>query len=65
VLRRLRADAVLYVGEGPGGATGSARFHHELALNWTPAEQVAVPRWPGLRDKLVIYRRNAAQYQLG
>jgi hypothetical protein len=64
VLRALRADTgladtVLYVGEGPGGATGSERFHQELALNWTPAEQVGLPRWPGLRDKLTVYRRNA------
>lgn len=60
VLRALRADTVLYIGEGPGGATGSARFHRELALNWTPAEQVGLQRWPGLRDKLTVYRREAS-----
>jgi hypothetical protein len=61
VLRALSADTVLYLGEGPGGATGSERFHQELALNWTPAEQVALPRWPGLRDKLTVYRRSVVR----
>ena len=63
-LRAYRGDVLLYVGDpaGPGGsrgATGTIRFHRELALNWRPVEQVAIPTWPGLRDHLVIYRRNA------
>jgi hypothetical protein len=44
--------------DGLGGATGTTRFHRELALNWTPAEQTALPNWPGLADRLVVYRRN-------
>lgn len=58
VLRAFRGDTLLYIGEGPGGATGTARFHEEVGLNWRTAEQVALPRWPGLRDKLTVFRRN-------
>jgi hypothetical protein len=63
-LRAYRGDAVLYVGGGMGGPTGTVRFHRELELNWSPAEQVAVPNWPGLRDSLVVYRRNPVRLPL-
>ena len=62
-LRAYRGDVLLYAGDGPSpggsaGATGTVRFHRELALNWTVVEQVALPNWPGLRDRLVVCRRN-------
>jgi hypothetical protein len=63
-VRAYRGDIVLYAGGGRGGPTGTARFHEELELNWTPAEQVAVPNWPGLRDRLVVYRRNPVRRPL-
>lgn len=68
-LRAYRGNVLLYVGDVPGpdgmrGATGTTRFHRELALNWTPAEQAAVPNWPGLGDRLVVYRRNAVRRPL-
>ena len=63
-LRAYRGDVVLYVGGGPGGPTGTVRFHRELRLNWRPAEQAAVPNWPGLRDRLVVYRRNPVRRPL-
>jgi hypothetical protein len=40
------------------------RFHRELALNWHPVEQALLPNWPGLRDRLVVYRRNPARLPL-
>lgn len=61
VLRAYRGDTFVYVGEAEGGATGSVRFHRELALNWTPVEILDLPRWPGLRDRLAVYRRNAVR----
>lgn len=61
VLRAYRGDVLLYIGEGSGGATGTARFHRELALNWSLLEQVDVPRWPWTSDRLLIYRRNLAR----
>jgi hypothetical protein len=65
-LRAYRGDVLLYVGDVPGldglrGATGTTRFHRELALNWTQAEQAALPNWPGLKDRLVVYRRNTVR----
>lgn len=63
-LRAYRGEVLLYVGDGSGGATGTVRFHRELELNWSPVEQVAVPTWPGLRDRLVVYRRNAVRRPL-
>ena len=63
-LRAYRGDVVVYVGGGPGGPTGTVRFHRELRLNWHPAEQAAVPNWPGLRDRLVSYRRNPVRRRL-
>jgi hypothetical protein len=68
-LRAYRGDVLLYVGDLPGpdgmpGATGTARFHRELALNWTSAEWAALPNWPGLADRLVVYRRNAVRRAL-
>lgn len=58
-LRALRGDIFLYIGEGQGGPTGSVRFHRELELNWSPVEQVEIPRWPRLHDRLIVYQRNA------
>src|SRR5207247_10868921 len=37
----------------------SVRFHRELRLNWTLGEAIDLPRWPRLRDTLMVYRRNA------
>jgi hypothetical protein len=63
-LRTYRGDVFVYVGGGPDGPTGTVRFHRELALNWRAAEQTLVPNWPGLRDRLVVYRRNPARRPL-
>jgi hypothetical protein len=68
-LRAYRGDVLAYIGDAPGpdgtgGLAGTIRLHRELALNWAPVEQVAIPNWPGLRDRLVVYRRNASRRPL-
>jgi len=63
VLRAYRGDTLVYIGE-PEGATGSVRFHRELALNWTLEDEVRLPNWPKLRDALMVYRRNAVRRPL-
>jgi hypothetical protein len=68
-LRAYRGDVLAYAGdapgtEGSGAAAGTVRFHRELALNWTPAGQAALPIWPGQHDRLVIYRRNRVRRPL-
>jgi hypothetical protein len=60
-LRAYRGGTVIYIGEPGEGATGSVRFHRELALNWTLAEELELPRWPRLRDRLMVFRRNAVR----
>jgi hypothetical protein len=60
-LRTYRGDVMIYVGEPGEGATGSLRFSRELQLNWTVIEEVGLPRWPGLRDRVVVYRRNTVR----
>jgi len=59
VLKAYRGDTLIYIGEPDEGATGSVRFQRELRLNWTLRETVDLPRWPRLRDTLMVYRRNA------
>jgi hypothetical protein len=34
------------------------RFHRELALNWSLDEEIDLPHWPRLDDRLRVYRRN-------
>jgi len=57
-LRAYRGEVVVYIGERDEGATGSVRFHRELALNWTLEKELDLPRWPRLHDRLMVYRRN-------
>jgi hypothetical protein len=58
VLRAYRGEVVIHIGEG---ATGSVRFHRELALNWTLVEELELPHWPRLQDRVTVYRRNAVR----
>jgi len=58
VLRASRGDVVIHIGERDEGATGSVRFHRELAMNWSLIEEVELPHWPRLQDRLMVYRRN-------
>src|SRR5947207_1816560 len=64
VLRAFRGDTLVYIGERGQGAMGSVRFHRELALNWSVAEEVRLPNWPRLRDALTVYRRNGTRQAL-
>jgi hypothetical protein len=63
-LRAYRGDVVIHIGERDEGATGSVRFHRELRLNWSLAEELDLPHWPRLRDRLMVYRRNAERQPL-
>lgn len=58
-LRAYPGEVVIHIGERDEGATGSVRFHRELALNWTLAEELDLPHWSRLQDRLMVYRRNA------
>lgn len=60
-LRAYRGDVLIHIGERDEGTTGSVRFHRELALNWTLVEELELPHWPRLQDRVMVYRRNAVR----
>jgi hypothetical protein len=63
-LRAYCGELVIHIGELDEGATGSVRFHRELALNWTLAEELELPHWPRLQDRVMVYRRNPVRRAL-
>lgn len=56
-VRAYSGDAVLYVGGDAEGPTGTARLHRELELNWTVTDELALPSWPGIPDRLTVWVR--------
>jgi hypothetical protein len=53
----------VYVGEPSGGRTADAAFFDVLTRDWEPTEKLALPNWPGTRDRLIVYRRRPAAAQ--
>jgi hypothetical protein len=64
VLRAYRGEVVMHIGERDEGATGSVRFHRELGINWSLIEDVELPHWPRLQDRVMVYRRNPVRRPL-
>jgi hypothetical protein len=56
-LRAYRGEVLLYVGGNVNGPTGTVCLHRELELNWTVTDEVALPSWPGIPDRLTVWRR--------
>lgn len=48
---------VFYIGEGGGGCTGDASFHHCLGLNFKALHKEDLPNWQGIHDSLMIYEK--------
>lgn len=63
-VRAYTGDTVLYVGGGADGPTGTARLHRELDLNWTVTDELALPSWPGIPDRLTVWRRSPVRRPL-
>lgn len=59
-LRLFNGNTVIYVGEGPGGCSGTAEFHNLLARDWDLVGQIEIPQWPGVYDGLYMYMRKRA-----
>ena len=57
-------DTVVHIGGGEDGPTGTARLHRELELNWTVTDELALPSWPGIPDRLTVWRRNPVRRPL-
>lgn len=56
-LRITRAQHVVFVGWRDDDMTGSLEFHDRLAREWELVEQLDIPQWPDMRDRLFVYRR--------
>lgn len=63
-VRAHTGDTVLYIGGGANGPTGTARLHRELDLNWTVTDELALPSWPGIPDRLTVWRRSSVRRPL-
>jgi hypothetical protein len=56
-----RWRTVLYIGEPAGGHTADDAFHTHLAESYDKVEEVALPNWPGTRDRLTVYQPRAGE----
>ncbi|HEX5204478.1 MAG TPA: hypothetical protein VFW27_31530 [Actinoplanes sp.] len=63
-VRAYRGDHVLLIGGDEDGPAGTPRLHRELDLNWTVTEELALPSWPGIPDRLTVWRRNSRRLPL-
>ena len=55
-LRSYQGKTVVYVGD-EGRDAGSPQFCAELARSFTRTRVVEIPRWPGINDRLEVWRR--------
>ncbi|WP_433363021.1 hypothetical protein ACQPZX_31365 [Actinoplanes sp. CA-142083] len=63
-VRAYRADVLLLIGGDEDGPAGTPRLHRELDLNWTVTEELALPSWPGIPDRLTVWQRNVRRRPL-
>lgn len=57
-IRWMEEDQFLFlIGESREGCTGDETLFDALASDFEHIEEVAIPRWSGIRDYLSIYRR--------
>lgn len=57
-VRAYRGDTVLLVGGDEDGPVGTPALHRELDLHWTVTDELALPSWPGIPDRLTVRVRN-------
>lgn len=48
---------IIYIGEGEGGATGDDAFHDLLDKQWKLVQEIVIPTWACLHDRLFLYER--------
>jgi len=57
-VNKIRSDQILfYIGEGYGGCTADDSFHDLLDREFDLINKLNYPNWPGIHDRLFIYRR--------
>jgi hypothetical protein len=57
-LRSYQGDTLILVGD-EGMSTATPEFYDELAAGFTKARVVDIPQWPGINDRLEVWRRSA------
>jgi hypothetical protein len=57
-LRAYKGQTVIYVGD-EGQVAGTPQFYAELSTDFTRIQVVDIPRWPGINDRLEVWRRRA------
>jgi hypothetical protein len=58
-LRSYQGDTVIYVGD-EGLSAATPEFYDELEAGFTKERVVDIPQWPGIEDRLEIWRRSGA-----
>lgn len=56
-LRDFAGNTFIYIGEGPYGCTGDAKFHARVAREWKRIETVDIPQYTGIHDYMSVYAR--------
>ena len=58
-LRSYKGETVIYVGD-EGLSAATPEFYAELAYGFTKVQVVEIPQWPGIQDRLEVWRRSGA-----
>lgn len=56
-LKSFKGSSLIYIGEGSYGCTGDDNFHCALDNEWEEVEEVDIPQWAGLHDRMYFYNR--------
>ncbi len=56
-LKNYKGETVIYIGEGRGGCTANDKFFINLEKNFDQVESVELHVWPGIHDRLEIFKR--------
>lgn len=60
-LKAFAGDKLVYVGEDEDGCTGDYQFHEELDRSWVQESRHWIPKWSGMHDRMIVYKRKETQ----
>lgn len=58
-LRAYAGQTLIYIGEGEHGCTATPGFFRLLVRDWKQVASLSLPNWPGIHDRLSVWRRQA------
>ena len=56
-LREYTGSTLIFVGEGEGGCTGNDDFFKLLEYEFNIIEEVDIPQWYGIHDRMMVFER--------